>query len=309
MANSHAKTAYKQVDGDARPNVRSKWRPASPSQFMDCRAQNATERLSAAKHQRHDAADGEFRKPTILLVEDNADMLFYLETEFLVDYRVICEHNGADGLQTAMREIPDVIVSDVIMPKMDGREMCRQLKSHGITKHIPIILLTAKSQDHDRIAGLTSGADVYFSKPFSTKVLKAQIASLIANRTDYSGNAQPAGSTEKSGRNELDRDFTHSAEKIILQHLADTSFSPEVLADRLGISPRQLYRKLSAISGTTVSEFILRVRMNKAAELLSDWQQNVSEIATSVGYTEASNFSRAFRKHFGCSPTKFRERL
>ena len=304
-----AESVYKQVECEARPTLRSERGPAPTSKRAAFRAQTPTEGLSAAEHHPRKTNNEEVHKRTVLLVEDNADMLFYLETELLSIYRVICENNGADGLETAVREVPDVIVSDVMMPKMDGREMCRQLKSDERTKHIPVILLTAKSQDQDRVAGLSSGADVYFSKPFSTKVLRAQIASIIANRIASTTTPTREEKSQESGQSELDRRFMESAERIIRQHLADTSFNPEVLADRLGISARQLYRKLNAISGDTVSELILRIRMDKAAELLQDWRQNISEVATNVGFTEASNFSRAFRKHFGSSPTEYRAKF
>ncbi|MGB3802210.1 MAG: response regulator [Lewinella sp.] len=257
-------------------------------------------------------ASGEDSKPsTVLIVEDNPEVRRYLEIELNIAHRVLAESNGIDGLSTASREIPDLIVSDVLMPGMDGTEMCKRLKQSDRTSHIPIILLTAKGHDHDRVAGLSSGADVYFSKPFNVAVLKAQIQSMIANRTALKRNAPEKDDRveEADGQSRLDKSFISSAVEVIERHMADTGFNPELLADHLNISPRQLYRKLNTISGSTASGFIMQVRMEKAADLLKDWKLNVSEVATRVGISEASNFSRAFRKHYDCSPTRYRKNL
>ncbi|WP_198664933.1 response regulator [Lewinella sp. IMCC34191] len=250
------------------------------------------------------------KRPSVLIVEDDLEIRYYLQTELEEEYRVLTADNGVDGLKTAQEELPQLVLSDVLMPGLDGNAMCKQLKQASKTSHIPVILLTAKRQDQDHVAGLSSGADVYFSKPFNVTVLKAQIRSMIANRTVLQpGQAASNTGPEEKGHSELDKRFINSAVEVIERHMGDTAFNPELLADHLQISPRQLYRKLNAISGNTVSGFIMQVRMEKAADLLKDWQLNVSEVASRVGISEASNFSRAFRKHYGCSPSRYRKDL
>ncbi|WP_198661671.1 DNA-binding response regulator [Lewinella sp. IMCC34183] len=244
-------------------------------------------------------------------MENNGDRQHYLRAGLGSEYRILSEDNGNDGLSTALREIPDLIISDVVIPGMDGIEMCKRIRQDSRTCHIPVIFFTTRSDDQDRVAGLSSGADAYFSKPVSISVLKAQIGSIIANRLALQARIreQKAPTGEKPARRELDLCFSNSVTRVIEAHLGNTKFNPELLAEHLGISPRQLYRKLNETSGSTVSEFINRVRMETAGELLGDWQLNISEVAGRVGFTEASNFSRAFRKYYGCSPSRYRSRL
>ena len=249
------------------------------------------------------------KKPTILIVEDNPDLQFYLKAELSNDFHIITEDNGLDGLNTAVFQIPDLIVSDVMMPKLDGNKMCKQLKTNDKTCHIPIILLTAKGTDRDRVIGLSTGADVYLSKPFNIDVLKAQIVSMIENRIALQKSLarQQKNVVLERQQNELDKRFIHSTIEIIHQNIDVPGFTPEQLAEQLSISQRQLYRKMKAITGNTVHEFIIKLRMEKATELLQDWQLNISEIADRVGFSESSNFSRTFRKHYGCAPSKYRQ--
>lgn len=268
-------------------------------------ALEAPERSTAEILSEHD------KKPVVLVVEDNADLQFYLKTELSDAYHILIEGNGVDGLNTAVSQIPDLVISDVMMPEMDGNEMCKKIKTNDKTSHIPVILLTAKGADQDRVEGLRVGADVYFSKPFNIEVLKAQIVSIIENRIALQKNLAERKEVAmlESEQNELDKRFMHSTIEIIQQNIDEIGFNPEQLAENLQISQRQLYRKLKAITGSTVSEFIIRIRMEKASELLKDWQLNISEVAYQVGFSEASNFSRTFRKHFGCSPSRYREQL
>ncbi len=250
------------------------------------------------------------KKPTLLIVEDNADLQVYLKTELEDTYHILSEVNGVDGLSTAVSQIPDLVISDVMMPKMDGNKMCKQLKLNEKTNHIPVILLTAKGTDQDRVAGLETGADVYFSKPFNIDVLKAQISSIIANRIALQKSlSQKKKIVElENEQSTLDKRFLQSTIKVIKENIDVEGFNPEQLAEHLNISQRQLYRKLKAITGSTVQELIIKVRMDKASELLKDWQMNIAEVAYQVGFTEPSNFSRTFRKHFGCSPSNYKEK-
>jgi len=267
------------------------------------------EEQEVEKTQVEQDADEADKKPSILIVEDNADVQNYLRTELMDQYHIFCENNGVDGINAAVTNIPDLIISDVMMPKMDGNKMCRHLKTNDKTSHIPVILLTAKGTDQDRIEGLNTGADVYFSKPFNIDVLRAQIVSIIENRT----NLQKVLAEKKhlveleSEENLLDKKFLQRTVELIHNNIDVVGLNPEQLAEQLELSQRQLYRKLKAITGSTVQEFITRVRLERASELLVENQLNVSEIAYRVGFSEPSNFSRTFRKHFGCSPSKYTE--
>ena len=251
--------------------------------------------------------DKEESKPTVLIVEDNTDVQDYLAAELNDHFLILQEYNGRDGLVRAREYIPDLIISDVMMPEMDGNELCKTIKTNETTCHIPFILLTAKASEENQIEGLQTGADVYVTKPFNIEVLKAQIDSIIENRIRLQHKL-----AQKTHINELEHE-THSIDHVFIQkivqlvkaNLDEFSFGTEQLAALLEISLRQLYRKLKAISGSTVHEFITRVRMDEAVNLLVNSNMNVSQIAYQVGYSEPSNFSRTFTRHFGCSPTQY----
>ncbi len=244
---------------------------------------------------------------TILVVEDNEDIQTYLKIELAEKYNVVGKLNGVDGLEYAIENIPDIIISDVMMPEMDGITLCDRIKTNEKTSHIPVIMLTAKSTEKDHIAGLKTGADYYFSKPFSVEVLKAQIKSIIENRLKLQEKlaAKRSASDLEIGENEIDNRFLKKTIGLINDNIEVVGFNTENLADLLEISPRQLYRKLKAITGSTAKEFILKVKMEKASELLLKSDYNISEIAYQLGFSEHSNFTRSFTKHYGCSPTQF----
>lgn len=249
-------------------------------------------------------------KPTLLIIEDNPDVLLFLKSDLDRDYTILTENNGVDGLNTATNEVPDLIISDIMMPRMDGIALSRILKENEKTNHIPIILLTAKSLDQDKIEGLKTGADAYFSKPFNIDVLKAQITSIINNRLKLQ--KKLAGkrfiSELEIPENKMDEVFLKKTIKIIEEKIDTEKINPEYLSEMLNMSQRQLYRKIKAVSGSTVQEFITRIRMEKASEMLSTTSLSISEIAYKVGFSEVSNFSRTFSKHFECSPTKYAKR-
>ncbi len=251
--------------------------------------------------------DSKGEKKTILIVEDNIDIQNYLKIELGNSYEVISELNGVDGLKKAVEIIPDVIISDVMMPLMDGIELCKQIKTNEKTNHIPVLLLTAKATEEDQISGLQTGADVFIPKPFSVEVLKAQVYSIIENRTKQQMqlSSKMYISELESEENKEDARFLKKAISIIMDNLEDMNFNTENLARLLNLSERQLYRKLKAISGSTVNEFIKRVKMEEAAKLLTTTNLKIFEISYKVGFSEPSNFSRTFTKHFGFSPTEY----
>jgi DNA-binding response OmpR family regulator len=246
-------------------------------------------------------------KPTLLIVEDNPDVQIYLGKELSKEYFLIQEYDGKKGLEAAIKHIPDIIVSDIMMPEMEGTVMGRELKSNENTSHIPIIFLTAKGSDENQIEGYNLGAEAYVMKPFNVDVLNAQIKSVLENRTILQNRL---GGIKKIDQLQeevpvLDNQFLEKVIEKITLHIEDTDFNSEELAQVLGISQRQLYRKLKGISGNTVHEFITKVKMNKAEELLKNSDLSVSQIAYKVGFSEPSNFSRTFSKHFGCSPSQY----
>ncbi|MFL9829789.1 ATP-binding protein [Flavobacterium sp. ST-87] len=246
-------------------------------------------------------------KPTLLIVEDNPDIQTYLNKELSKDYIVFQEYDGKKGLETAIKQIPDIIVSDIMMPEMEGTELCKALKSDENTCHVPIILLTAKGADESKIEAYHLGAEAYVMKPFNVEVLRAQIKSVLENRIILQKKMAGIATIEQL-QEEMPNQDNEFLEKIIhLIHLnmEDVEFNSEELAKLLHISSRQLYRKLKGISGNTVHEFITKVKMNQAEELLRNSDLNISQIAYKLGFSEPSNFSRTFSKYFGCSPSQY----
>ncbi|WP_163411498.1 hybrid sensor histidine kinase/response regulator transcription factor [Flavobacterium ajazii] len=253
------------------------------------------------------STDSDTLKPSLLIVEDNPDVQLYLDKELSKDYFLIQEYDGKKGLEAAIKYVPDIIVSDIMMPEMEGTDFCRELKSNENTSHIPLIFLTAKGSDMDQIEGYNLGAEAYVMKPFNVEVLNAQIKSVLENRIILQNRL--AGIKEINQLQEevpdLDNQFLEKVIEKIMLHIEDTEFNSEELAQVLGISQRQLYRKLKGISGNTVHEFITKVKMNEAENLLRNSDLNVSQIAYKLGFSEPSNFSRTFSKYFGCSPSQF----
>lgn len=249
----------------------------------------------------------ETNKLTVLIVEDNPDVQAYLSNEFQKEYVLIQEYNGKKGLEAAIQYIPDIIISDVMMPEMEGTELVKELKANENTCHIPVILLTAKGSDENQIEGYELGAEAYVMKPFSVEVLKAQLKSVLENRmillNRLSGIKDIKQLQEESPS--LDKVFLGKMVELISSRIEEADFNSDVLAQELNISQRQLYRKIKAVSGCTVHEFITKVKMDHAEALLKNSNLSISEIAYKVGFSEPSNFSRTFSKHFGCSPSQY----
>ncbi|WP_170860889.1 hybrid sensor histidine kinase/response regulator transcription factor [Flavobacterium fluvii] len=249
----------------------------------------------------------ESAKPTLLIVEDNLDVQTYLNKELGKEYSLIQEYDGKKGLEAAIKYIPDIIVSDIMMPEMQGTEFCKELKGNKNTSHIPLIFLTAKGSDENQIEGYNLGAEAYVMKPFNVDVLNAQIKSVLENRNILQNRLAGIKKIDQLQQEvtDLDNDFLKKMIEIITLNIEETDFSAEELAQALGINERQLYRKMKGISGNTVHEFVTKVRMNKAEELLKNSDLSISQIAYKVGYSEPSNFSRTFSKHYGCSPSQY----
>jgi signal transduction histidine kinase/DNA-binding response OmpR family regulator/ligand-binding sensor domain-containing protein len=250
------------------------------------------------------------RLPLVLIIEDNADMRLFIMKELLDHYRFSEAHNGTLGIENAIKEIPDVIICDIMMPGIDGYEVCRKLKHDERTSHIPVIMLTARSSEHHTIEGLESGADDYISKPFSSAILHARIKNLINSRRALRKKfiKEPFTPIKDISPSTVDEQLFKKAYELVEKNLNNPDFDVHDFAYGLGMSRTQLYLKIRAISDQSVKEFIRIIRLKKAAELLLLREKNISEIAFTVGFNSLSYFTTSFTEYFGMNPTKYIEK-
>jgi len=249
--------------------------------------------------------------PILLLIEDNKDVTTYIEALLKTDYQVLTASNGQQGINIALEVIPDIIISDVMMPQKDGYEVCQALKSDERTSHIPIILLTAKATHGDRIEGLKGGADAYLTKPFNKEELFVRLEKLLALRKAlqafyakqniFSSKALAQKSTSLNDR------FLQKLVKVVEERLQDADFSVSDLCDVAKLSNAQVNRKLKALTERTPSQFIRSIRLRKALELLQTTELNISEVAYDVGFNDPNYFSRSFSEEFGYPPIEARK--
>lgn len=250
----------------------------------------------------------ESESPTILIIDDNADIRTYVKSLLSKEYRVLDAADGAAGIRLAMKYVPDVIVSDVMMPGMDGVECCRRLKSELQTCHIPVILLTACSLDEQRIQGYDGGADSYISKPFNSQLLLSRIRNLITNRRQLKQFLGDNPMIEKESVNDLDKDFVSRFRALIEEKMREPDLNVEDLGRDMGMSRVQLYRKLKSLTNYSPNELLRQIRLKKAAALLAASEMSVSEIAYEVGFSSPSYFTKCYKEQFGESPTDFLKR-
>lgn len=246
-------------------------------------------------------------KPVVLLVEDNVEILAYLSKHLCGLYNVRMVSNGQEAINLLAMENVHAVVSDIMMPVMDGIELCKKMKSDLRFSHLPILLLTAKTTIESRIEGLTEGADAYIEKPFSMDHLTVQIANLIQNRKfikEYFANS-PLVHIKEIAISKTDKQFIERLGNIISDRIADDKLDIETLAELMNMSRSTLFRKVKGISDLTPNELINLSRLKRAAELLSENNLKVNEVAYAVGYSMPSNFSRDFQKHFGLSPSAY----
>lgn len=245
-------------------------------------------------------------RQVILVVEDQPDVRRYLRDRLTGDYTVLEAKDGAEGLATARDKIPDLVISDVMMPEMDGFEFCRLLKTDIVTSHIPVILLTARADDADKLSGLETGADAYLIKPFNTRELLLRTRNLIDVRNKMRAKfsekliVKPSEITITS----QDSRFVQGLLETVEKHLDDEKFSVEKLGQEFGMSTSQINRKLKALINQSAQQFIRSVRMQRAKELLDNNACSVAEVAYQVGFSDAAYFSRVFKRHFGYSPSE-----
>ncbi len=244
--------------------------------------------------------------PLVLIIEDNVDVAYYLQSCLTETYKTLHAINGSIGIEMAYKNIPDIIISDVMMPVKDGFEVCKTLKSDQRTSHIPIILLTAKASEDDKIEGLEQGADAYLTKPFNQTELSIRLEKLISLRKNlvqkYSDSSFKSLQTET--KNDLEAQFLNKVITCIEKNIENSDFKIIFLARDLGLSESQLYRKLKALTNTSTAIFIRSVRLQKAKELLQKKEFNISDVCYKVGFTDPSYFSRVFKDEFGSTPSE-----
>jgi signal transduction histidine kinase/ligand-binding sensor domain-containing protein/CheY-like chemotaxis protein/AraC-like DNA-binding protein len=249
----------------------------------------------------------EKEKLILLIVEDNYEMRDYIKDCLIGNYLIEEAINGEQGIRKAEAIIPDLIISDVMMPKMDGNELTNILKNNEKTSHIPIILLTAKSGQDSKIEGLKSGADDYLTKPFDLKELQIRIENLITIRKKLQeriGKSDLIIKPEVKNLRSIDEKFINKVIKVIEEHISDEAFNIEEFADQIGMSRVQLHRKLKALAGKSASLYIRSVRLAKAKKMIEEEKGNVSEIAYSVGFSSPEYFSRCFKDTYGYPPSE-----
>jgi two-component system, cell cycle response regulator len=245
--------------------------------------------------------------PVILLVDDEEEILDFLERILENKYSVLRAPNGIAALERLRQECVQLVVSDVMMPEMDGFELCRHIKSNVEFSHIPVILLTAKNTLQAKVEGLELGADAYIEKPFSKEHLLAQISSLIANRSiirEYFASS-PLVHIKSMAHTRADERFLELLNETICNNIEDEQLDVEKLARILAMSRITLYRKIKAISNLTPVELINITRLKKSAELLAEGSYKIYEIADMVGFSSQSNFARNFHKQFNMTPTDY----
>ena len=245
-------------------------------------------------------------KTIILIVEDNADVREFIKDSLSDEFKIEEATNGEQGVIKAKEIIPDLIISDIMMPKMDGNELTRKLKNDEKTSHIPIILLTAKSEQESRLEGLETGADDYLTKPFDTKELQIRINNLIKIRRKLQEVYSKGTFLQRPTVNKLsslDEKFMIKVMKIIEQHISEEEFSIEEFVKELDMGRRQMHRKITALTGKSASRYIRSVRLARGKKMIEEKTGNISEIAYSVGFGSPAYFARCFREEYGHPPS------
>ncbi len=247
-------------------------------------------------------------RPTVLVIDDNADIRHYVKTLLAEEYQVLDAPEAATGIRLAMKYVPDVIVSDVMMPGMDGVECCRRLKTELQTCHIPVILLTACSLDEQRIQGYNGGADSYISKPFNSQLLLSRIRNLIDSRRQLRQFFGDNQTLAKENISDMDKDFVSRFKALVEEKMGDAELNVEDLGKDMGLSRVQLYRKLKSLTNYAPNELLRQARLKKAASLFASSEMTIAEIAYEVGFSSPSYFTKCYKEQFGESPTDFLKR-
>ncbi len=253
--------------------------------------------------------------PILLIVEDNEDMRSFISQKFIDTFSVLEAGDGIEGFKKATEKVPDLIICDVMMPRMNGIDLTRKLKNDERTSHVPVIILTAKASTESKIEGIETGADAYVTKPFSVKELVVRVKKLIEQRqklrAHFSNKLESVDDqlTEDTRLPSMDQQFIQKAFEIASEHLSDEHFDTTTFASEMAMSRVQLHRKLTALTNKTTTEFIRTIRLKKAAQLLKGHTGNIAEIAQQVGFSSQSYFNRTFKEQFGVTPSEYIDSL
>ncbi|MEO7214730.1 response regulator [Mucilaginibacter sp.] len=249
-------------------------------------------------------------EPVLLIVDDNSEITDFLSGNLRSKYNVLVANNGLEALKLLEKETVHLVVSDIMMPLMDGFELCRFIKSNLHFCHVPVILLTAKNTIESKIDGLELGADAYIEKPFSPKHLQAQIANLLMNRNKLKEffASSPLAHMKSMAYSRSDEEFLEKLSAVIFANLTDSVLDVEHLANFMNMSRPTLYRKIKGVSNLTPNELINISRLKKAAELLNYGKYRINEISEMVGFTSQHHFARSFLKQFQMSPSEYQSR-
>lgn len=249
------------------------------------------------------------RNSKILLVDDDIEICRYLKSELSDWYRFVICNNGKEALKQLLSGDFDLVVSDVVMPEMDGITLLRNIKGNANISHVPVIMLTSKSEISDRLEGIKLGADAYLAKPFSLEELHLTIDNLIDNvrrlKGKFSGALKQDDKVEKVEVKGYDEELMERIMKVVNENLSDSDFNVEKMCDEVGVSRTQLHRKLKEMTGVPTSEFLRNIRLNEAARLIRERKINITQVSYMVGFANNSHFSTAFKKYFGMSPTEY----
>jgi len=255
------------------------------------------------------------KEHSVLIIDDNLEILNYLDDILSDTYTILKADNGNIGFDIASKEIPDLIISDVMMPGKDGITLCKELKSNITTSHIPIILLTARSSSVFEIQGLQTGANDYITKPFNATVVKARIASLLDHREKIRVHLQnkirfePTDTSDIETDSDIENTFIHKAVLLVEENMENSNFGIENMVDKLHMSQSTLYRKIKSLTGLSLTAFIKSIRLKKAAYLiLASEDMNLTQIANEVGFNDYKYFNVSFKKQFSCLPSQYKEK-
>ena len=261
------------------------------------------------KKQQRDAAS---RNCKILLVDDDIEICRYLKSELSDWYRFVICNNGKEALNQLFSDDFDLVISDVVMPEMDGITLLKNIKGNANISHVPVIMLTSKSEISDRLEGIKLGADAYLAKPFSLEELHLTIDNLIDNvrrlKGKFSGALKQDDKVEKIEVKGNDEELMERIMKVVNENMSDSDFNVEKMCDEVGVSRTQLHRKLKEMTGVPTSEFLRNIRLNEAARLIREHKINITQVSYMVGFANNSHFSTAFKKYFGMSPTEYAAR-
>ena len=249
----------------------------------------------------------------VLVIDDDDSMLDYLSDSLKHSYKIITARNGKEGLKLAVSQLPDLIITDVVMPEMDGIQLVKALKGNSLVSHIPVIMLSGKNKLQDRMMGIDTGADSYLPKPFYLSELKSLMANLINNRLivkgKYSGQQEQTEKVAPVQFESSDELFMKRVMAIVNKNISNNEFNISQMVDEVGMSRTQLHRKLKELTGFSASRFVQNIRMQQAMKLLKEKRVNVSQIAYSVGFSSQTHFSTTFKQYYGVSPTEFIRQL